>query len=258
MIRILDLFYFCDFWYCMIRGLTIGVKKMSQTTILVADDEKEIADLISIHLKKEGYNVITVADGVEAVHMIQKQVIHLVILDIMMPNMNGYEVTQKIRESYQMPIIFVSAKTSDFDKVKGLVIGADDYMTKPFTPMELVARVKAQLRRYTVLNGAKEERNNVLEYGELCIDKDKRMVTLYDKEVDLTRKEFDILFLLASHPKKVFDVETIFQQVWDDLYFEGANTVMVHIRTLRKKLKEDDRKDKRIKTVWGVGYSFHG
>ncbi|NBJ68010.1 MULTISPECIES: response regulator transcription factor [Clostridia] len=231
---------------------------MSQITILVADDEKEIADLISIHLKKEGYNVITATDGAEALQLVQEQVVHLVILDIMMPKMDGYEVTQRIREKYQMPIIFVSAKTSDFDKVKGLVIGADDYMTKPFTPMELVARVNAQLRRFTVLNGKKDVTNNTLEYGELCIDKDQRSVILYEEEIELTPKEFDILFLLASHPKKVFDVETIFQQVWGELYYEGANTVMVHIRTLRKKLKEDQRKDKWIKTVWGVGYSFHG
>ncbi|MFU0790446.1 response regulator transcription factor [Virgibacillus proomii] len=231
---------------------------MRKMTILVTDDDQEIADLISIHLEKEGYDVFKAADGEEAWQLIQTKPVHLVILDIMMPKLDGYEVTKRIREKYQMPIIFLSAKTSDFDKVKGLVIGADDYMTKPFTPIELIARVNAQLRRFMVLNGAKEEQEHVLEFGGLRIHPEQRSVTLYEEPVDLTPKEFDILYLLASNPKKVFNVETIFRHVWGDLYYEGANTVMVHIRTLRKKLKEDQRKDKWIKTIWGVGYSFYG
>lgn len=234
------------------------VKSVRHLTILVADDEKEIAELITIHLEKEGYNVLIASDGAEALKMVEKKVVHLAILDIMMPKMDGYEVTQKIRENYQMPIIFVSAKTSDFDKVKGLVIGADDYMTKPFTPIELVARVNAQLRRFTVFNDKKAAENNILVYGELSIDKERRIVKLYQEEIDLTPKEFDILYLLASHPKKVFNVEMIYQMIWGGVFYEGANTVMVHIRTLRKKLKEDQRKEKWIKTIWGVGYSFHG
>lgn len=231
---------------------------MERISILVADDEVEIADLISIHLEKEGYHVITAYNGLEAMQVIQSQPIDLLILDIMMPKMDGYEVTRQVREQYNMPIIFLSAKTSDFDKVHGLVIGADDYMTKPFTPIELVARVNAQLRRYTKLNQPRIEQSAALEFGGLVISVDRRTITLYGKNIVVTPKEFDILYLLASHPKKVFSVENIFEQVWGEAYFEGSNTVMVHIRTLRKKLGEDKQKDKWIKTVWGVGYSFNG
>ncbi|MCM3118649.1 VanR-FM family response regulator transcription factor [Neobacillus sp. MER 74] len=231
---------------------------MKRISILIADDEEEIADLIAIHLEKEGYHCLKVADGQEAIHVIQTQVIDLLILDIMMPKMDGYEVTRQIREQYNMPIIFLSAKTSDFDKVHGLVIGADDYMTKPFTPIELVARVNAQLRRFIKLNQPKVDHKAILEFGGLVIAPDHRTVMLYGETIELTPKEFDILYLLASHPKKVYGVENIFQQVWGDAYFEGGNTVMVHIRTLRKKLGEDKRKNKLIKTVWGVGYTFNG
>lgn len=231
---------------------------MRDISILIADDEEEIADLISIHLEKEGYHVIKVSDGQQAVHVTENQSVDLLILDIMMPKMDGYEVTRRIREKYNMPIIFLSAKTSDFDKVQGLVIGADDYITKPFTPIELVARVNAQLRRFIKLNQPILENKTSVEFGGLVISPDQRTVFLYGKNIELTPKEFDILYLLASHPKKVFSVENIFQQVWGEAYFEGANTVMVHIRTLRKKLEEDKRKDKWIKTVWGVGYTFNG
>lgn len=232
---------------------------MKRISILIADDEEEIADLIAIHLEKEGYHCLKVHNGQEAIHAIQTQSIDLVILDIMMPKIDGYEVTRQIREQYNMPIIFLSAKTSDFDKVHGLVIGADDYITKPFTPIELVARVNAQLRRFMKLNQPKiEDQKSILEFGEIVISPDQRTVLHYGETVELTPKEFDILYLLASHPKKVFSVETIFQQVWGDAYFEGGNTVMVHIRTLRKKLGEDKRKNKLIKTVWGVGYTFNG
>ncbi|UFU00181.1 VanR-FM family response regulator transcription factor [Radiobacillus kanasensis] len=231
---------------------------MKRISILVADDEEEIADLVAIHLEKEGYHIIKVSDGQEVMDIIQTQPIDLLILDIMMPKMDGYEVTRHIREQHNMPIIFLSAKTSDFDKVQGLVIGADDYMTKPFSPIELVARVNAQLRRFMKLNQPESNPQTVLDYGELIISADERTVTLYGRSIELTPKEFDILYLLASHPKKVFSVEHIFQQVWGDAYFEGKNTVMVHIRTLRKKLEEDKRKNKFIKTVWGVGYTFYG
>ncbi len=232
---------------------------MKSISILIADDEQEIADLIALHLENEGYQVIKVSDGHEAVRVVETQTIDLLILDIMMPKMDGYEVTRLIRERHNMPIIFLSAKTSDFDKVQGLVIGADDYITKPFTPIELVARVNAQLRRFMKLNQPKVDDHKVLlEFGEIMISPDQRTVLHYGENIELTPKEFDILYLLASHPKKVFSVENIFQQVWGDAYFEGGNTVMVHIRTLRKKLGEDKRKNKLIKTVWGVGYSFNG
>lgn len=233
-------------------------EKMKDISILIADDEEEIADLIAFHLEKEGYQAVKVSDGKEAVRVVENQVFELLILDIMMPKMDGYEVTRRIREQHNMPIIFLSAKTSDFDKVQGLIIGADDYMTKPFTPIELIARVNAQLRRFTTLNQPKIENKLNLEFGGLVIFPDQREVTLYGGNIALTPKEFDILYLLASYPKKVYSVENIFQQVWGEAYFEGGNTVMVHIRTLRKKLEEDKRKDKWIKTVWGVGYKFNG
>ncbi|PGZ74647.1 response regulator transcription factor [Bacillus sp. AFS029637] len=232
---------------------------MKRISILIADDEVEIAELIGIHLEKEGYHIVKATDGAEAVRIIQSQPIDLVVLDIMMPKMDGYEVTRQIRMKHHMPIIFLSAKTSDFDKVTGLVLGADDYMTKPFTPIELVARVNAQLRRFLTLNQPKiEENKSVLEVGGVVIDREQRTVNVYGGQIELTPKEFDILYLLASHPKKVYSVENIFQQVWAEGYYEGGNTVMVHIRTLRKKLGEDKRKNKLIKTVWGVGYTFNG
>ncbi|WP_459500546.1 response regulator transcription factor [Bacillus sp. C1] len=232
---------------------------MKRISILIADDEVEIAELIGIHLEKEGYHVVKATDGEEAVRIIQSQPIDLVVLDIMMPKMDGYEVTRQIRMKHHMPIIFLSAKTSDFDKVTGLVLGADDYMTKPFTPIELVARVNAQLRRFLTLNQLKvEENKSVLEVGGVVIDPERRTVNVYGENIELTPKEFDILYVLASHPKKVYSVENIFQHVWANDYFEGGNTVMVHIRTLRKKLGEDKRKNKLIKTVWGVGYTFNG
>lgn len=231
---------------------------MKRITILIADDEAEIADLIALHLEKEGYHIIKVYDGREAVHAIQSRTIDLAILDIMMPNLDGYEVTRQIREQHHMPIIFVSAKTSDMDKITGLVMGADDYMTKPFNPMELVARVNAQLRRSMQLNQPITESNSVLEAGGLIVDPDQREVTLYGEVIELTPKEFDILYMLASHPKKVFSAEHIFQSVWGDSYFDSGNTVMVHIANLRRKLGEDKSKNKWIKTVWGVGYTFNG
>jgi DNA-binding response OmpR family regulator len=231
---------------------------MRDISILIAEDDEEIADLIAFHLEKEGYHVVKVSDGQEAVRVVENQAFELLILDIMMPKMDGYEVTRRIREQYNMPIIFVSAKTSDFDKVQGLVIGADDYITKPFTPIELVARVNAQLRRFIKLNHPQNDNNTNLEFGGLVISLDQRTVTLYGENIELTPKEFDILYLLASHPKKVYSVEDIFQQVWGEAHFEGGNTVMVHVRTIRKKLRENKRTNKWIKTVWGVGYTFNG
>lgn len=231
---------------------------MRSITILIADDEAEIADLIELHLEREGYRCIKVYDGQEAVLAVQSNAIDLAILDIMMPKLDGYEVTRLIREQHRMPIIFLSAKATDLDKIAGLVRGADDYVTKPFNPMELVARVNAQLRRSLQFNPTALSGRPMLEAGGLVIYPEERSVFLYGKAIELTPKEFDILFLLASHPKRVFSSEHIFEQVWGEAYYEGSNTVMVHIRTLRKKLGEDVNKNKLIKTVWGVGYAFHG
>ncbi|WP_178022306.1 response regulator transcription factor [uncultured Paenibacillus sp.] len=233
---------------------------MKPITVLIADDEAEIADLIELHLAREGYRCIKASDGQEALDAIRTQSVDLAILDIMMPKIDGYEVTRQVREQHHLPIIFLSAKATDLDKITGLVRGADDYMTKPFNPMELVARVNAQLRRFIQLNPsvAAPVDEPVLEAGGLVIHPEQRTVFLYGQPVELTPKEFDILVLLASHPKKVFSSEHIFEKVWGEAYFEGGNTVMVHIRTLRKKLGEDQHKNKLIKTVWGVGYTFNG
>ncbi|WP_020618250.1 response regulator transcription factor [Paenibacillus daejeonensis] len=228
-------------------------------TVLIADDEREIADLLALHLKKEGYHCIIVADGMEAVRAIQSKSIDLAILDIMMPVMDGYEAARLIRETHHLPIIFLSAKSTDLDKITGLVRGADDYITKPFNPMEVVARVNAQLRRALQFNpAAPPPPAAVLDTGVLVMNAEQRTVSVYGQPVDLTPKEFDILFLLASHPKKVFRSEDLFETVWKENYYEGSNTVMVHIRSLRKKLGEDTMKEKLIKTVWGVGYTFNG
>jgi DNA-binding response OmpR family regulator len=230
---------------------------MRRITILIADDEVEIADLVALHLQKEGYYIVKASDGKAAIHAIQSQSIDLAILDIMMPELDGYEVTRQIREKNHLPIIFLSAKTSDLDKITGLVMGADDYMTKPFNPMELVARVNSQLRRSKVFNQPAAVNTGVLEAGGLTISPDQHTVTLYGEVIELTPKEFDILYLLASHPKQIFSAENIFQQVWGEAYYDRGNTVMVHIRTLRKKLGEDISKNKFIKTIWGVGYTIN-
>ena len=185
---------------------------MKPITILIADDEPEIADLIELHLVREGYSCIKVSDGLHAVKVIQTKPVDLAILDIMMPNLDGYEATQRIRERHHLPIIFLSAKATDLDKITGLVRGADDYVTKPFNPMELVARVNAQLRRAMQFN-ASVTSNAVLEAGGLVIDPEQRTVFLYGNPIELTPKEFDILYLLASHPKKVFSSENIFEHV---------------------------------------------
>jgi two-component system response regulator VanR len=231
---------------------------MKSITILIADDEDEIADLIELHLEKEGYRCIKVSDGLEALAAVQMNSIDLAILDIMMPKLDGYEVTRQIREQHTLPIIFLSAKTTDLDKITGLVRGADDYVSKPFNPMELVARVNAQLRRSTQFNQTPQANKLTLEAGGLIIYPEERTVFLYGKLIELTPKEFEILSLLASFPKKVFSSENIFEQVWGEAYYESSNTVMVHMRTLRKKLGEDTSKNKLIKTVWGVGYTFNG
>lgn len=232
---------------------------MNPVTILIADDEPEIADLIALHLEKAGYRTVLAHDGAEAAREIESDTVDLAVLDIMMPKLDGFEVVRQIRERHELPVLFVSAKTSDFDKISGLVIGADDYMTKPFNPMELVARVQALLRRSMRHGRTRADEPAVIESGGLTIIPEQRRVTIYGEPVELTPKEFDILCLLASHPKKVFGVEHIFRQVWGEAYYEvGNNTVMVHIRTLRKKLGEDNNKDKWIKTIWGVGYTFNG
>ena len=232
---------------------------MAETNILVVDDEQEIADLVEIYLVSDGYKVFKASNAQDGLDILEKEDIQLCLLDIMMPGMNGLEMCKKIRETNNIPIIMLSAKSTDLDKILGLGTGADDYVVKPFNPLELTARVKSQLRRYTQLNpnsNVHETMKNEISIRGLTINKDNHKVTVYDEEVKLTPIEFDILYLLASNPDKVFSTDEIFEKVWNEKVYEANNTVMVHIRRLRGKMKEDERQDKIITTVWGVGYKI--
>ena len=232
---------------------------MAETNILIVDDEQEIADLVEIYLVSDGYSVFKANNAQEGLDILEREDIHLVLLDIMMPGMNGLEMCKKIRETNNIPIIMISAKSTDLDKILGLGTGADDYVAKPFNPLEVSARVKSQLRRYTQLNpnsNVHENVRNEISIRGLTINKDNHKVTVYDEEVKLTPIEFDILYLLASNPGKVFSTDELFEKVWNEKVYEANNTVMVHIRRLRGKMKEDERQDKIITTVWGVGYKI--
>lgn len=231
---------------------------MEIETILVVDDEKEIRDLIGIYLANESYKVIKAANGLEALSYLEKEEIDLIILDIMMPSMDGIEACIKIRENKNMPIIMLSAKSEDMDKILGLTTGADDYITKPFNPLELIARVKSQLRRYKKLNAVQEKNEGVIEVDDLVINTNTHEVKIADKEIKLTPREFDILCLLAKNKGIVFSIEKIYESVWNEEFFESDNTVMVHIRKIREKIEEEPRKPRFIKTVWGVGYKIEG
>lgn len=234
---------------------------MNKERILIVDDEKEIRDLIDIYLKGEGYETIKAENGEEALHILKANDIDLIILDIMMPKVNGIEACLKIREEKEMPIIMLSAKSEDMDKILGLNTGADDYLTKPFNPLELVARVKSQIRRYKKFsnkaNIAKEEiSDNILEIDEIKINLDTHEVFKDNEEIKLTPTEFDILVLLGKNKGKVFSIENIYNSVWKQDFMQSDNTVMVHIRKIREKIEEDSRNPKYIKTVWGVGYKI--
>ena len=231
---------------------------MNDINILVVDDEKEIADLLELYLISDGYQVKKAYDAMEGLQIMKKEKIDLVLLDIMMPRIDGLEMCRKIREHNNVPIIIVSAKTQELDKIVGLTTGADDYVTKPFNPLELMARVKSQLRRYKELNPAQEQKNesSMIHVRNLKINKGNHQVFVDDESIKLTPIEFDILYLLASNPGKVFSTDEIFEKVWHERVYEANNTVMVHIRRLRGKMKEDQRPEKIITTVWGVGYKI--
>ena len=228
---------------------------MENYKILIVDDDKEILDLIAIYMSNEGYKVFLANDGYEAIEVVEKNKIDLIILDIMMPKLDGITTCMKIREKYNMPIIMLTAKSQDMDKVNGLTIGADDYVTKPFNPVVLVARVKSQLRRYKVLNGT-EENNSIIEIDDLIINNETHEVKVRNKDIKLTPREFGILNLLAENQGIVFSIGKIYERVWQEQFFEAENTVMVHIRKIRSKIEEDPRKPRFIKTVWGVGYKI--
>ena len=228
---------------------------MGEHKILVVDDDKDIGKLVEIHLTNSGYQVFTAQSAKEGFDILASEEIQLVVLDIMMAEVDGLAMCRTIRKISNIPIIMLSAKIEDADKIQGLSTGADDYITKPFNPEELIARVKSQLRRFTTLNLDKNKdmsKNVVL--NNLIMNRDDHRVIAYGKEVRLTPIEFNILFLLASNPGRVFSTEEIFETVWNEKMFDANNTVMVHIRRLREKIEMDPRDAKGIKTVWGVGY----
>lgn len=235
---------------------------MSKERILIVDDEKEIRDLIDIYLKGEDYETLKAENGEEALEILENNNVDLIILDIMMPKVNGIEACLKIREQREMPIIMLSAKSEDMDKILGLNTGADDYLTKPFNPLELVARVKSQLRRYKRFNKitseaeSQKQQENILEIDELTVNLETHEVFKDGEEIKLTPTEFDILVLLGENRGKVFSIENIYNSVWKQDFMQSDNTVMVHIRKVREKVEEDPRKPKYIKTVWGVGYKI--
>lgn len=227
---------------------------MDKANILVVDDDQDIADLIGIHLEEEGYGVYKAYSGKQALELFAAEDIDLLILDLMMPAMDGNEVCRKIREISTVPIIMLSARDAEVDKVSSLYQGADDYVTKPFRQMELMARVKSQLRRFQSFGSGQSAESGIVDIPNLWMDKRSRSVKAYGKEVKLTPIEFDLLYLLASHPGQVFATDEIFERVWKEKSFEMSNTVMVHIRRLRGKIEKDSKGAGLIKTVWGVGY----
>lgn len=229
---------------------------MDKERILVADDDKEIRELIKIYLTSEGFEPILAKDGLEALEIINKGNIDLAVLDVMMPKLSGIDICMEVRKDNNIPIIIVSAKSQDSDKILGLTTGADDYLTKPFNPLELIARIKSQLRRYKKLNDMSENTSTVITIGTLIIDKSSHEVSIDGKILKLTPREFDILLLLAQNRGIVFSTEKIYEQVWKEEYFDSKNTVVVHMRKLREKIEKDPRNPVYIKTVWGVGYKF--
>lgn len=228
-------------------------------SILIVDDEKEIADLIEVYLKNDGYSVYKFYNGSDALRCVESKHIDLAILDVMLPDLDGFHICQQIRKKHFFPIIMLTAKVEDTDKILGLTLGADDYITKPFNPLEVVARVKTQLRRYVKYNNTGSENpEEINEYDikGLCINKDTHICTLYGKELSLTPIEFSILWYLCSNKGNVVSSEELFEGVWGEKYLDNNNTVMVHIGRLREKLREPAKKPKFIKTVWGVGYKI--
>ncbi len=225
--------------------------------ILVCDDDKEIVRAIGIYLKNEGYRVLEAYDGIEALDILRKEEIHLIIMDIMMPRMDGMQATDRIREEKNIPIIMLSAKSEDYDKIGGLGAGADDYVTKPFNPMELIARVKSQLRRYTTLGSMNQPRNEkTFQSGGLILNDDTKEVTVDGTEVRLTPTEYRILALLTANAGRVYTIYQIYDAVWEEPAFNPENTVAVHIRHIREKIEINPKEPRYLKVVWGTGYKI--
>ena len=226
-------------------------------TILVCDDDKQIVEAINIYLTGEGFNVIKAYDGYEALELLEKNEVNLMIVDVMMPGLDGIRTTLKVRETSSIPIIILSAKSEDTDKILGLNIGADDYITKPFNPLELVARVKSQLRRYRELNPSKpHERQEVISLKHLEINKVTHQVVCYGESIKLTPIEYNILLLLVKNAGKVFSIDQIYEAIWNEEAIGADNTVAVHIRHIREKIEINPREPRYLKVVWGVGYKI--
>ena len=230
-----------------------GGKKLN---ILVCDDDKEIVEAIEIYLQQEGYQVFRAYDGEDALKILKEEEIHLLIIDVMMPKLDGIRATLKIREESSIPIIILSAKSEDTDKILGLNVGADDYITKPFNPLELVARVKSQLRRYTKLGNAAENGQAVYQVGGLAINDELKEVTVDGEIVKLTPIEYNILLLLMKNQGKVFSINQIYDNIWNEDAIGADNTVAVHIRHIREKIEINPKEPRYLKVVWGVGYKI--
>ena len=228
---------------------------MREHTVLVVDDDKEIREAIGIYLRNEGLSVLEAEDGLAALELIERHDVHLVIMDVMMPRLDGIGATHRIREKKNVPILMLSAKSEDTDKVLGLQIGADDYVTKPFNPVELVARVKSRLRRYTRL-GMYEGGSRVIRLNGLTLDPDAKEVRLHGEPVRLTPIEYGIVELLMTHPGRVFSIGEIYERVWKEPGFRPENTVAVHIRRIREKIEIDPKNPRYLKVVWGLGYKM--
>ncbi|PLS18460.1 DNA-binding response regulator [Bacillus sp. M6-12] len=228
---------------------------MSNYNVLVVDDEKEIRDAIEIYLKNEGITVIKAQDGIEAIEILDSRQIHLIILDLMMPRLDGISTTFRIREQKNIPIIILSAKSEDTDKILGLQVGADDYVTKPFNPMELIARVKSQLRRYVTL-GTYEGLTKIIDLNGLTLDQSAKEVTAHGEIVKLTPIEYKIVELLMTNAGRVFSISDIYERVWKEPGYNAENTVAVHIRKIREKIEIDPKNPRYLKVVWGIGYKM--
>lgn len=224
--------------------------------ILVCDDDKEIVEAIEIYLIQEGYHIFRAYDGEQAIDILKKEEIHLLIIDVMMPRLDGIHATLKIREYSSIPIIILSAKSEDADKILGLNIGADDYVTKPFNPLELVARVKSHLRRYTSLGNLNAENNSMYAVGGLCMNDETKEVTVDGEAVRLTPIEYNILLLLVKNQGRVFSINQIYESIWNEDAIGADNTVAVHIRHIREKIEINPREPRYLKVVWGVGYKI--
>lgn len=224
--------------------------------ILVCDDDREIVEAIEIYLSKEGYNVIKAYDGLEAIEILKKEDVQLLLIDVMMPKLDGLRATLKIREKSGIPIIILSAKSEDSDKVIGLDVGADDYITKPFNPLELIARVKSQLRRYTKLGTMAGQKSNVYTVGGLEVNDDSKEVTVDGESVKLTPYEYKILLFLVKNQGRVFTIEQIYENVWEEEAIAADNTVAVHIRHICEKIEINPKEPRYLKVVWGVGYKI--